>query len=248
MHTHPVISEAAAAKVVTELHELRSAWHPIRPGLSVLGTPLWLRGNPTVETSVANAVLEQHFSELFQAVYARLEALLEAPVRPMEGYSRPGFHIFESLHGEDPIVSPSEVHYDSELFAALFDSLPADKKRFTKEAFFDPDATLSFTLALQIPQHGAGLYLWPTLQREEIISYTTTLDVDRFAAMACLLGRHRREFVPYKVGQLVMHNGQQVHWIAPMQLEAGATIEAGDKRITLQGQGIKHNGVWEIFW
>lgn len=248
MLTHRVISAEMAQDVVARLYQLKSAWHSIRPGLSVLGTPLWLRGNPNMDTEIANRVLDKYFGDLYQAVFGTLENLLEAPVRAMEGYSRPGFHIFESLHGEDPVVSPSEVHYDSELFAALFDSLPADKKRFKKEEFFDPDTTLSFTLALQVPKNGTGLFVWPTLQREEIMSYTTALDVNRFAAMACLLSRHQREFVDYRVGELVKHNGQQVHWIAPMQLDGRTAIAAGEKRITLQGQGIKHDGVWEIFW
>jgi hypothetical protein len=247
MHTTPIIDEYTAAEIVEQLFKLREKWSPIRPGFSVLGTPLWLKGVPDTQIKTNNLILQEHFGHLIEKINISLASLLDEPIKAMDGFSLPGFHIFESLTGEDPIRPPVELHYDSELWGEIFGQHPTLSKKYTEKEFFDPELTLSFTLALKFPKKGTGLYTWPTLTRHELISYANTLEVSRFATMACLLNQHKREFTPYTVGHYVTHNGQVVHWIPPMAV-SGEPIPVGEQRITLQGHGIKHAGIWEIFW
>jgi hypothetical protein len=247
MHTFAIIDEQAAAEIGEQLLNLRKKWSPIRPGFSVLGTPLWLKGVPATQIQATNLILQEHFGNLLEKINISLASLLGEPIKAMEGFSLPGFHVFESLTGEDPIRPPVELHYDSELWGEIFGQHPKLSKKYKEKEFFHPELTLSFTLALKFPKKGTGLYTWPTLNRSELISYANILEVSRFATMACLLNQHRREFTPYTIGHLVKHNGQVVHWIPPMAA-SGESVPVGEQRITLQGHGIKHAGVWEIFW
>ncbi|OGV27196.1 MAG: hypothetical protein A3F18_07220 [Legionellales bacterium RIFCSPHIGHO2_12_FULL_37_14] len=247
MHTYPIISDHAAVEIVEQLLNLREKWSSIRPGFSVLGTPLWLKGVPAGQIQATNCILQEHFGNLLEKINIGLAKVLGEPIKSMEGFSLPGFHIFESLNGEDPIRPPVELHYDSELWGEIFGQDPKLSKKYNKKEFFNPELTLSFTLSLKLPKTGTGLYTWPTLNRDELISYANTLEVSRFATMACLLSQHKREYIPYKIGHFITHNGQVVHWIPPMAISS-ETIPVGEQRITLQGHGIKHAGVWEIFW
>lgn len=247
MHTFEIINEHAAAEIVEQLFKLRKQWSPIRDNFSVLGTPLWLKGVPATQIQHTNHILQKHFGNLLEKVNTGLAKLLGEPIKAMEGFSLPGFHIFESLKGEDPIHPPVELHYDSELWGEIFGQHSILSKKYSEKEFFNPELTLSFTLALKFPKRGTGLYTWPTLNRSELISYSHTLEVSRFATMACLLSRHKKEFTPYTIGYLITHNGQVVHWIPPMAA-SGESVPVGEQRITLQGHGIKHAGVWEIFW
>lgn len=247
MHTFAIIDEHAAAEIVEQLLKLRKKWSPIRPGFSVMGTPLWLKGIPAAQIQTTNLILQEHFGNLLEKVNIGLANLLGEPIKAMEGFSLPGFHVFESLTGEDPIRPPVELHYDSELWGEIFGQHPKLSKKYNEKEFFNPELTLSFTLALKFPKRGTGLYIWPTLNRDELISYSNTLEVSRFATMACLLSQHKREFIPYTIGHLIKHSGQEVHWIPPMAI-SGEPVPVGEQRITFQGHGIKHAGVWEIFW
>lgn len=247
MDAYKFIDINESNEIVNKLLSLRDQWYPVRPGLSVLGTPLWLSGLPGTRAHNTNKVLKEHFGDLLEKIHKRLSELLSEPVKAMEGFSLPGFHIFESLEGEDPVGSPAEAHYDSEVWGTLFGYDSHLSKRFAKEEYFDPQATLSFTVALKFPKSGTGLFVWPNLYRSEIIQCMNEYGVSRLASMATLLGRYEREFIPYEIGHLVKHSGQVLHWIAPMVPEGGS-VPVGEQRITLQGHGIKIDGVWELFW
>ena len=53
---------------------------------------------------------------------------------------------------------------------------------------------------------------------------------------------HRR-FLPYRCGELVIHSGLMFHQIAEWK-----EIIPDDKRITLQGHGLRHGDGWIIYW
>ena len=48
---------------------------------------------------------------------------------------------------------------------------------------------------------------------------------------------------PYTVGKLFYHTGHVLHQIIP-----GYKLQEGDRRITLQGHGIKCDGKWIIYF
>jgi hypothetical protein len=48
---------------------------------------------------------------------------------------------------------------------------------------------------------------------------------------------------PYRVGELVMHSGHMLHQAAPAPI-----IHPDERRITLQGHGIRAGGRMYLYW
>ncbi|MFL5337013.1 MAG: hypothetical protein ACJ8H8_28495 [Geminicoccaceae bacterium] len=94
---------------------------------------------------------------------------------------------------------------------------------------------LSSTLAVALPAKGGGLKTWDIRYDEY-----KKLNTDEKAK---LRAARKKEHHPYKIGQMVLHSGFQLHHVAPTP-EFGP----GDERITLQGHGIRRGGVWELYW
>ena len=94
---------------------------------------------------------------------------------------------------------------------------------------------LSFTLSVALPARGSGLNTWD-IRYDEYRNLNT-------AERARLRASQIKEYHPYKLGQAVLHSGLQLHQIAPSQ-----EFEPGDERITLQGHGIRRDGVWQLYW
>jgi hypothetical protein len=103
--------------------------------------------------------------------------------------------------------------------------------------------TISFTLCIKLPAAGSGLIVWPQLTGNRVATLASEHKVAGEAALAYLVGRHTAEFVPYRVGSMVRHDGQLVHWIPSLE-----GVRKGDERITLQGHGIRRDGRWHLFW
>ena len=49
--------------------------------------------------------------------------------------------------------------------------------------------------------------------------------------------------VPYTIGKLMYHTGHVLHQIIP-----GYKLQDGDRRMTLQGHGIKCDGIWRLYF
>ena len=88
---------------------------------------------------------------------------------------------------------------------------------------------------MALPAKGRGLKTWD-IRYDEYVK----LDADRKAKLRAV---RIKEYHPYTLGQMVLHSGFQLHQVAPTP-ECGP----GDERITLQGHGIKRDGVWQLYW
>ena len=80
---------------------------------------------------------------------------------------------------------------------------------------------ISFTVAVELPLHGGGMYM-----RES--NYCPIEEV---------------EYIAYKVGEMILHDGKVIHRIAPV-----IEMQENDMRITLQGHGVKVHDKYVIFW
>ena len=84
--------------------------------------------------------------------------------------------------------------------------------------------TFSFTILLEAPESGAGMDVWPN---------HTDAQVDAFVASGEL---PEPVYIPYKLGELVIHDGLTPHRIANPAKDYA--IRVGEHRITMQGHGV----------
>ncbi|AGH96801.1 hypothetical protein [Pseudobdellovibrio exovorus] len=169
-------------------------------------------------------------------------------------------------------LSYSNVHYHSKLappgFLLYKSNAPLSKPHFDFQARRVPKSwregsdlnrIITFTLAIDVPSAGSGLYYWSTPFKDLISSLektepSTDLDGARewgfdSKKMSDLqfynfLKTQERHFLPYQSGHLYLTIGGLLHQAGPTNI-----LRDGETRITLQGHGLYHevNG-WELYW
>lgn len=167
-----------------------------------------------------NPALEEAFGPLFARVAEAVAERLQAPVALTVKQALPGFHVFLSHPGFEQQVAP--IHTDKQ-----YELLDWGGRT--------PEATLSITLPIVVPEHGAWMHVWGMHRRD----WPAAL-VEGWQAMLMRAPRHD---VSYKPGELVFHSGQFVHRIAPAR-----SLGPDDARITLQAHGVLLDGVWQLYW
>ena len=130
----------------------------------------------------------------------------------------PGFHVYQYFSpGNQP---GRNAHFDLQWMHALVNELP--------------EATLSFTLPIELPRQGGSMWLWP-LRFEDV------------SAMGMSVVEYALSTPPsiwnYDVGALYVHDGFDLHAIGRTEAPAD-----GGRRITLQGHGIRRHDVWDLYW
>jgi hypothetical protein len=191
----------------------------------------------------SNPILIKQFKWLYDIVISKLsEEIGPAQLDGKLGY--PGFHIFghppNKLNSDitlqvmqTPIAA---IHYDRQ----YNDLLPYWNSCFLQN--YDLSMPISFTLALELPKNGGGLSTWGTNKYEiddEYSTYVKSLDYSNHEQGH--LGPPN--IVPYSLGKMFYFIGDMLHQIAPAY-----NMSYNDRRITMQGHGIKCNGIWRIYF
>lgn len=225
------LSSEECQRVVSKLHGIQSFWTKRDKKFAVpfytVGAASYLDATKDVNEYYElaqrhNILLESYFKWLYEKLKTKLEEVLETPVAYAERFALPGFHIFlGSKIFERPVAS---LHCDLQ-----YELLDWEGKKL------DEGSPISFTLPVKLPSGGGGLYVWDLL-----LSDTENMTP---AEKAEALSESKRSFHPYKEGSLVMHSGHMYHQIAPM-----VNAKATDARITLQGHGIRSEGVYYLYW
>ena len=190
-------------------------WQKRNPIMWTLGTASYLDAVKSEQfydqkASRTNALLIEHFDW----VYQRLLQMLRdhwAPRQVDYLKSLPGFHIFrcDSVLMCWPLAS---VHLDQQEQLLSWDGIP--------------DETISFTVPIELPISGGGLWMW-----DDDVSHPIQL-----------LGK-KKTFLPYEPGRMVLHTGKQFHLIAPVAKTAPNTF-----RISLQGHAVRIKDHWWVYW
>jgi hypothetical protein len=223
----PLLDGPACAAVVDAVLALHPHWlqrHPAAPFFT-LGVASYLDatddGRALYEAAAAQQapLLDEAFGPLYQKVTATLAQRLGEPVALARRQARPGFHVFLA----DPAFEEPVARVHCDLQHALLDW---DGRT--------PEATLSFTLALELPAAGGGMDVWALRQAE----WLALTPAQRLAAMA----EAARRDIAYAPGELVLHSGELVHRIA------ATPLTPTDRRITLQGHGVRLDGRWQLYW
>jgi hypothetical protein len=119
--------------------------------------------------------------------------------------------------------------------ASVHRDLQWQRLTFGPDEDIDTENTLSFTLAIELPPGGGGLYTF-----DQKLSPVFTLFVPR----GLVTSFAPKTKIEYKEGFMVTHNGQTDHMIAPCEMSKDK------KRITLQGHGVyeKNKDTWYLYW
>lgn len=218
------------AELAHMVEALRPYWiqrHPLAP-FYTLGPASYLdAGGPGAlahyqkASAISNPQMDQAFGDFYLSLGQRLSDHLHAPVVMHPAHARPGFHIFEAHPAfEKPVAS---IHGD----------LQAQLLPWGQDAKMLP--TLSFTMAVALPQAGAGMDVWAV----DVAAWQAWPEAVRAAKLAEV----PRQDVGYELGKLVVHSGRWVHRISPV-----VPFKSGERRVTLQGHGLFVDGAWQLYW
>ena len=189
-----------------------------------------------------NPVFKDYFSWLYDLVIYNLWGEIgECQVADFLAY--PGFHIFGTKPNEPPKMATKT--YMEQPSATIHVDLQHEQHDFLWNHFKDVDLenTLSFTLPIQVPTNGGGLNTWEeeSMKQYEIDNKYTKhmkeLDYSKWGDY------DEPTVVPYNAGEMFWFIGKLVHQIAPAY-----NADFNDRRISLQGHGVKCDGKWIIYF
>jgi hypothetical protein len=175
----------------------------------------------------SNARLTTHFASLLGAVRVALAGHLGEPATFDHPFAFPGMHIWESE--AIPVARGASLHFD----------LQHEWLVWPPGVEPDRSATISFTLPLQLPGAGAALRTWDYTYEE----FRAARRAARPTRLREAAATHRSTDHRYNVGTMVVHSGHVLHQIAPVD-----SVGHEDRRITLQGHGMRAAGAWHLYW
>ena len=235
----------------------RSTCKPIVP-FWTLGAVTYLEGCDDIQKyhkhrTAVNPILKKKFSWLYEILCARLSEELDDPCVVDDMLGLPGFHIFgkkgmdnrECRLMEQPLASiHTDIQYkEHSCYWKCFDEV-------------DFDNPLSFTLTVTLPTNGGGLYIWDWANFDQKMidefnfqSNDEKIDVlnNKYLWENGSVPRYEPTYEPlmesYVEGNMIYFTGPIVHQIAPAK-----NCHPNDRRITLQGHGLKCDGVWRLYF
>jgi hypothetical protein len=225
----PVLGQAECAAVVDELLKLRPLWTSRAGSLPffTFGAASYLDGMKVrshywERATACNPMLLERFGWLLERSRRVISARLGLQVEWFPRAALPGFHIYLA---HDIFALPvASIHYDLQ-YRALDLSNMAD---------VGVDEPVSFTLPVSLPTAGGGLNTWEKkFDREGEVNSISRADIAGI--------RPKRHL--YHLGEMVLHSGHMLHQAAP-----AAFAHPDERRITLQGHGIRADGRLYLYW
>lgn len=157
----------------------------------------------------------------------------------------PGFHVFSAKPGE-PSKPASKEYLERPVATIHFDEQQSSHQALWDDyidhgATVDLENCLSFTLCFAAPKNGCGLSTWG---EESVKCYDLNDDYSKHVKSLVYGGYGSPDAViPYTPGKLFYFIGPLKHQMSP-----GFDLGENDRRITLQGHGVKVNDVWELYF
>ncbi len=189
-----------------------------------------------------NPALRARFGWVYDALIARLEPVF-GRCTLQEPLAHPGFHIF----GHRPSHENNAVTVRA--MQSLVASIHHDRQHAPHEAVWSTFAEvdrahpLTFTVAIELPEHGAGLCVWDddTIAAYDdgsaFVAHVRALDYQGVRSVPA------PQVVPYRLGGLFYFVSDLRHQIAP-----SLSLSPSDRRLTLQGHGMLCDGAWRLYF
>ena len=273
--TIEVLDDEQSSKAVEFVDKLEKIWvrreeEPM--DFFTIGACTYQEGVGSIENyhkhrELANPVLKQHFNWLYNLVIEKFSEIFGS-MEVVDKLGHPGFHVF----GPKPGQKSHSVCV--EMFQTPSASLHFDHQYREHHSYWDLfndvdlENTLSFTLPVELPKNGGGLWLW-NWDKDILSTYnfqdSSGEDIKFRKYMKDFDPRYNKAFwhnktspplseydpiydnkpivLPYKVGRASYHVGPIWHQIMP-----GYELLDTDRRITLQGHGVKCDGVWRLYF
>lgn len=194
--------------------------------------------------NIMNPFLRKNLHRIYDKIFKLLENHLDKKIEILDDLAYPGFHILtyndncelitNSLHIDD------QYYYHMNLLSRKFKNI--DKKKF-----------LSFTVSIQMPKNGSGLYVWPIdgwekLSLKEAANKYMDLQIKKNNLLDFNRENYEKEFKPdvirYVEGKMIFYVGNLLHEMMPF---IGPSYP-DDYRITLQGHGILCDNRWVVYF
>ena len=183
-----------------------------------------------------NPVLYKKFNWIYEIIRERLQSDLKEPVIIDEFLAHPGFHIFATKIGTT--IEPEYLRLFEQPLGSVHVDVQYEEHYDYWQKFKEVDFenTLSFTIPVKLPKNGGGLYTWDDKVDPYSFNYTTNktkLSELESASVTNL----------YNTGEMIYFIGHLLHQMMP-----GFNVQPTDRRITVQGHGVKCDGVWRLYW
>jgi len=245
----PLLDGAQCDSAVASLDDLRERWvqrHESAPFYTVGASnyfDLAGRGRAAPYDALAratNPLLHERLGWLYRRVAHDVGDALGTRCEFPPHLALPGFHVFLAderfaapravMHADwfverwdrEQVVTP--IHWDTPHRVVDWKGMDVDL-----------DRQVSFTLSLEQPAGGAGMYVWDVHGED-----TAHLPAREVRAM---LDARAPVLHPYRRGWLTLHSGSFYHQAAPMP-----SMRPGERRITLQGHGVWCGERLQLFW
>jgi hypothetical protein len=194
-----------------------------------------------------NPIIERNFTDLLNLIKNYLEKILNEKCFFDKNLSYPGFQILNSKD-KDALAPLTSLHIDTP-YELHYDYLLNEYKNVNF------DFPLTFTLSLNIPKSGGGLYYWDLEgweNQSEEESHKLYIDIynkyDNLFIIKNIPSRIEYEnilkpkILKYKNGYMTIFKGNLLHQVIPFY------SMSEEPRITLQGHGLKSNSGWLLYF
>ena len=183
-----------------------------------------------------NPVLIKKFNWIYDIIIEKLHREFQEPV-VIDGFlSHPGFHIFSAKIGDT--IEPEYLKMFEQPLGSVHVDVQYEEHIEYWKTFKEVDFenTLSFTIPIKLPKHGGGLYTWKDKVNPYSFNYTTNENK---------LDELESPSVPnlYTEGEMIYFIGHLLHQMMP-----GVNVQPDDRRITVQGHGVRCDGTWRLYW
>lgn len=168
-----------------------------------------------------NPILQKHFGWMYDKLLKTFAESFNCSVAYRDDLALPGFNIYCGPIDFETVNY--NVHVDLQ-FMDLNWSPPNSA---------DFQTTMSFTLPIASPACGSGLNIWPITQND--------ISEDEIDSGEKLREEHAI-YQQYTLGFATIHDGKHYH-----QMSIAKNRQPGDERITLQGHGVKQDGVLIVY-
>ena len=253
-----IFSEEDCNKLKKTIYDLDKLWinrsqerrFSFETETKISRAPFWTLGAVSYLDSVAsparynkhkqalNPVLIKKFGWIYDIICKTLESELQNPVVIDKFLAYPGFHIFSAKTGD--LIEPEYIKMFEEPLGSVHVDIQYEEhhehwNKFNNVGFTDTD-TMSFTIPIDLPSGGGGLYTWE--DDVNAVSFNYNTNENKLGKLKSVSTSH-----PYHVGEMIYFMGHLLHQMMP-----GVNIQRDDKRITVQGHGQKCDGVWRLYW
>jgi hypothetical protein len=216
-----VLTAEESGRVRDEVHSLKYLWDDERHRLGAGISYYRPRALYYATGKQMNPILREHFDWVYNKLIEAFEKHFAVKTIFRDDLALPGFNIY--CGPTDFSTIRYNVHIDLQFM----------ELNWEPKGSADFDTTMSFTLPIASPVHGAGLNIWDVTQSdipEQELEESELLDA------------RNAIYQRYEVGVATIHDGRHYH-----QMTVAENWLPTDERITLQGHGLMQNGSLVIY-